>query len=397
MHNEVLIGEREASGRTPPAVGRRSWIRRRGSTISSRRPGSASRCGRPRRPVSRSCPGFGWGLCRRGRLLRDLGLRDHRRPAPRAHIDWVERRFCSFYGRRVRRILPAATLVIIAAVIASYALLGPVSGEQTAGDARWASVFLINVHFAVDRHELSRPRSSRPRCCRTIGRSQSKSSSTWSTPRSSSSSRASRGAVSLRRRLGIVLGVAVVASFVASDRPDLEQSDGGVLLTLPRVWELALGGLVAVSHGPPAPGAGARRSGAVVARPRHRSCWRQSCFSSSTVLPRMGGGPPGGRSGARHRGRRRHTDARGGASPPAATVPVDRARLVFAVPVALAGAHHRAQSDAAPAACRSGTRCCGCCVSSDWRSSPTCWSRTRFATAASSSPGGGQAWPLVDA
>ena len=53
-----------------------------------------------------------------------------------------------FYGRRVRRILPAATLVIIVAVIASYALLGPVSGGQTAGDARWASLFLINVRFA---------------------------------------------------------------------------------------------------------------------------------------------------------------------------------------------------------------------------------------------------------
>ena len=60
-----------------------------------------------------------------------------------------------FYGRRVRRILPAATLVIIAAVIASYALLGPISGGQTAGDARWASLFLINVHFRVHWHELS--------------------------------------------------------------------------------------------------------------------------------------------------------------------------------------------------------------------------------------------------
>src|ERR1700727_1904956 len=46
----------------------------------------------------------------------------------------------SFYGRRVRRILPAATLVIIASVLASYVVLGTLSGNQTAGDARWASV-----------------------------------------------------------------------------------------------------------------------------------------------------------------------------------------------------------------------------------------------------------------
>ena len=54
----------------------------------------------------------------------------------------------SFYGRRLRRIIPAATLVIIAAVVASYAVLGPLSGNQTAVDTRWASVFLINIHFA---------------------------------------------------------------------------------------------------------------------------------------------------------------------------------------------------------------------------------------------------------
>ena len=54
----------------------------------------------------------------------------------------------SFYARRVRRIIPAATLVIVVAVLASYVVLGPVSGAQTASDARWASFFLINVHFA---------------------------------------------------------------------------------------------------------------------------------------------------------------------------------------------------------------------------------------------------------
>src|ERR1700722_17452053 len=54
----------------------------------------------------------------------------------------------SFYGRRVRRIIPAATLVIIAAVVVSYALLGSLGGNQTANDGRWASVFLVNFHFA---------------------------------------------------------------------------------------------------------------------------------------------------------------------------------------------------------------------------------------------------------
>jgi peptidoglycan/LPS O-acetylase OafA/YrhL len=48
----------------------------------------------------------------------------------------------NFYG-------PAATLVIIATVVASYPLLGPLGGEQTAKDSLWASVFLINLQFAA--------------------------------------------------------------------------------------------------------------------------------------------------------------------------------------------------------------------------------------------------------
>ncbi len=34
-------------------------------------------------------------------------------------------------------------------MIAAYAFLGSVSGNKNAIDARWASVFLVNVHFAA--------------------------------------------------------------------------------------------------------------------------------------------------------------------------------------------------------------------------------------------------------
>jgi len=42
----------------------------------------------------------------------------------------------SFYARRCRRILPAATLVILSAVTFSYVFLGMVTGANTAGDGR---------------------------------------------------------------------------------------------------------------------------------------------------------------------------------------------------------------------------------------------------------------------
>src|SRR4029077_7393605 len=54
-----------------------------------------------------------------------------------------------FYARRARRILPAATLVIVATVISTYGLLGFIRGGQVAVDAQWTSAFLGNIHFAL--------------------------------------------------------------------------------------------------------------------------------------------------------------------------------------------------------------------------------------------------------
>jgi len=55
-----------------------------------------------------------------------------------------------FYERRARRILPAATVVLVATV--GYAMFVlPTSRVTTiAGDAIWSSFFLANVHFAIN-------------------------------------------------------------------------------------------------------------------------------------------------------------------------------------------------------------------------------------------------------
>jgi peptidoglycan/LPS O-acetylase OafA/YrhL len=53
-----------------------------------------------------------------------------------------------FYGRRMRRIMPAAALVLIATVLAAYHWLGYIRGAHIAEDAEWSSVFLANFHFA---------------------------------------------------------------------------------------------------------------------------------------------------------------------------------------------------------------------------------------------------------
>jgi peptidoglycan/LPS O-acetylase OafA/YrhL len=53
-----------------------------------------------------------------------------------------------FYGRRIRRILPAATVVLILTLFAVYHWLGFVSGATNATDAKWVAAFLGNFHFA---------------------------------------------------------------------------------------------------------------------------------------------------------------------------------------------------------------------------------------------------------
>lgn len=52
-----------------------------------------------------------------------------------------------FYARRVRRIMPAATLVMVGTVVASYIYLGPYTAIPLLDDVRWASTFRANFHF----------------------------------------------------------------------------------------------------------------------------------------------------------------------------------------------------------------------------------------------------------
>jgi peptidoglycan/LPS O-acetylase OafA/YrhL len=53
-----------------------------------------------------------------------------------------------FYGRRAKRILPAAVLTLISTTIVAYELLNYVRARSIAWDSVWAAVFAANFHFA---------------------------------------------------------------------------------------------------------------------------------------------------------------------------------------------------------------------------------------------------------
>lgn len=53
-----------------------------------------------------------------------------------------------FYARRIRRLLPLSTLVLVVSVVASYWVIPRIDHAQTAGDVRAAALYFANWHFA---------------------------------------------------------------------------------------------------------------------------------------------------------------------------------------------------------------------------------------------------------
>jgi peptidoglycan/LPS O-acetylase OafA/YrhL len=150
-----------------------------------------------------------------------------------------------FYGRRSRRIIPAATLVILATMLMAYARLGIVSGNATADDSRWTAVFLANFHFAsIGTNYLTAQGPPSPLL------------NFWSLaveeqfylvyPTIFLLIAALRTRWSLRARLTIGLVVIVAASFALSVMQTGSDPTVAYFSPFTRAWELGIGALVAV-------------------------------------------------------------------------------------------------------------------------------------------------------
>jgi peptidoglycan/LPS O-acetylase OafA/YrhL len=151
----------------------------------------------------------------------------------------------NFYARRCRRILPAATLVILITVFVTYVAVGIVTGNDTADDARWAAIFLANLHFdAIGTNYLA---SARP---------PSPLQNYWSLsveeqfyviyPTLFLVLTKSRLRLSMRGRLATGLAFVIVASYWFSIVQTASHPTAAYFSPFTRAWELALGALVAV-------------------------------------------------------------------------------------------------------------------------------------------------------
>jgi peptidoglycan/LPS O-acetylase OafA/YrhL len=151
----------------------------------------------------------------------------------------------AFYGRRVRRILPAATVVLIVTVAASYHYLGFLRGNSIADDARTAGLFVSNFHFAsLGTNYLSAQQPPSPL------------QNFWSLsveeqfyvfyPSLFLVLAALARRWSLRAKLTGALAAVIVGSFVWSVIGTASNPTATYFSPFARAWELALGGLVAV-------------------------------------------------------------------------------------------------------------------------------------------------------
>ena len=154
----------------------------------------------------------------------------------------------AFYGRRCRRIIPAASLVIVVTVLLSYHLLGFLTGNSVAVDGRWAAVFLSNFHFeAVGTNYLAALQPPSPL------------QNYWSLsveeqfyavfPMLVVLVARARARLSFEARLTMALVVVIAGSFSLSVVQTANDPTTAYFSPFTRAWELALGALIAVGTG----------------------------------------------------------------------------------------------------------------------------------------------------
>ena len=151
-----------------------------------------------------------------------------------------------FYGRRSRRIIPAATLVIVVTVVMTYARPGVVFGAQTATDARWAAVFLANFHFAsIGTNYLTAQLPPSPLQNFWSLAVEEQFYLVYPTVFLLIASVRSRWSVHAKLFVGLV--VIIAGSFALSVFQTASSPTVAYFSPLTRAWELAIGALVAVS------------------------------------------------------------------------------------------------------------------------------------------------------
>ena len=164
----------------------------------------------------------------------------------REHAASGRNRLLAFYGRRSRRILPAATLVIILTVLASYRWLGFLVGDDTARVGKTASLFYANFHFIATQTNYLASQAP-PSALQNYWSLSVEEQFYLLYPTLFILAALSWKRVSIRLKLTILLVSSIVVSFAWSIHQTSDNSVAAFFSPFTRAWELALGALVAVA------------------------------------------------------------------------------------------------------------------------------------------------------
>ena len=152
-----------------------------------------------------------------------------------------------FYARRARRILPAASLILILTVLASYEWLGFVRGNTIAEDGKWTALFAANLRFASEGTQylnLTSPPSPLQHYWSLAVEEQFYV--VWPLLFLIVAAIAPR--VSLRAKLAGALAMIIAASLIWSVIQTGSNPTWAFFSPLTRAWELAMGALLAVGE-----------------------------------------------------------------------------------------------------------------------------------------------------
>ncbi|MFC6045614.1 acyltransferase family protein [Nocardioides hankookensis] len=154
-----------------------------------------------------------------------------------------------FYARRARRILPAATVVLVATCLASAVFLPVVRADEIFVDAIWAGLFASNIRFAMvetDYFATDRPVSPLQHFWSLSVEEQFYVIWPLLLLLVLATGHLVARRYDVRRRATVVLAVLVAASLGWSVWATYASPDTAYFSTLTRAWELGAGALLAV-------------------------------------------------------------------------------------------------------------------------------------------------------
>jgi peptidoglycan/LPS O-acetylase OafA/YrhL len=150
-----------------------------------------------------------------------------------------------FYARRARRLLPAATLVLVVTVLLGYQVFGQLRANRIAEDAQWSALFGSN--FRVIRQGTDYLRAQQePSPLRHFWSLAVEEQFYFAWPLLILLLASVAKGVSIRLKLGIALTVMIAASFAYSVHLTSADRTTAYFSPLPRASELAAGALLAV-------------------------------------------------------------------------------------------------------------------------------------------------------